>query len=81
MVQNLWVLRLFPSCFRRRVRVGPIAFNCLSSLRFLVLAIAVYALTLAPVFWVLISEIFPNRVREALNKYHTKIIQFLRCVN
>lgn len=28
-----------------------------------VTAIAVYALTLAPVFWVLVSEIFPNRIR------------------
>lgn len=26
-------------------------------------AIAIYALTLAPVTWVLLSEIFPNRVR------------------
>jgi sugar porter (SP) family MFS transporter len=30
-----------------------------------VTAIAVYALTLAPVFWVLVSEIFPNRIRGA----------------
>ncbi len=30
-----------------------------------VLAIAVYALTLAPVTWVVLSEIFPNRVRGA----------------
>ncbi|CAM4366596.1 putative arabinose efflux permease AraJ, MFS family [Zobellia roscoffensis] len=30
-----------------------------------VIAIAIYALTLAPVFWVLISEIFPNRIRGA----------------
>ena len=28
-----------------------------------VLAIACYAMTLAPVMWVIISEIFPNRVR------------------
>lgn len=30
---------------------------------FILLAIAIYATTLAPVFWVLISEIFPNHVR------------------
>ncbi|MDO7172539.1 sugar porter family MFS transporter [Mariniflexile sp. AS56] len=30
-----------------------------------VVAIAIYALTLAPVFWVLVSEIFPNRIRGA----------------
>lgn len=30
-----------------------------------VCAIAVYAFTLAPVFWVLVSEIFPNRIRGA----------------
>ncbi|WP_289062204.1 sugar porter family MFS transporter [uncultured Zobellia sp.] len=30
-----------------------------------VIAIAIYALTLAPVFWVLISEIFPNSIRGA----------------
>ena len=30
-----------------------------------VMAIAVYAMTLAPVFWVLVSEIFPNRIRGA----------------
>lgn len=32
---------------------------------YLLCAIAVYATTLAPVTWVLISEIFPNRVRSA----------------
>lgn len=30
-----------------------------------VTAIAIYALTLAPVLWVLLSEIFPNRIRGA----------------
>ncbi|AUP80593.1 sugar porter family MFS transporter [Flavivirga eckloniae] len=30
-----------------------------------VTAIAIYALTLAPVFWVLASEIFPNKIRGA----------------
>jgi sugar porter (SP) family MFS transporter len=30
-----------------------------------VMAIAVYALTLAPVTWVILSEIFPNRIRGA----------------
>ena len=28
-----------------------------------VLAIACYAMTLAPIMWVMISEIFPNRIR------------------
>jgi len=32
---------------------------------FLLSAIGIYALTLAPVTWVLISEIFPNKVRSA----------------
>ncbi|HEY4207360.1 MAG TPA: sugar porter family MFS transporter [Puia sp.] len=32
---------------------------------FLLAAIGTYAMSLAPVTWVLISEIFPNRVREA----------------
>jgi len=32
---------------------------------FLLTAIGIYALTLAPVTWVLISEIFPNKVRGA----------------
>jgi MFS family permease len=32
---------------------------------YLLSAIAVYAMTLAPVTWVLISEIFPNKVRSA----------------
>ncbi len=32
---------------------------------FVLLAIASYALSLAPVTWVLISEIFPNRIRGA----------------
>ncbi len=31
----------------------------------LLMAIAVYAMTLAPITWVLISEIFPNRIRGA----------------
>jgi MFS family permease len=30
-----------------------------------VMAIAVYAMTLAPITWVVLSEIFPNRVRGA----------------
>ncbi len=34
-----------------------------SILLLLVSAIAVYALTLAPVTWVVLSEIFPNRIR------------------
>jgi sugar porter (SP) family MFS transporter len=36
-----------------------------SILMLVVAAIAVYALTLAPVTWVILSEIFPNRVRGA----------------
>lgn len=31
---------------------------------FILLAIGLYAATLAPVFWVVISEIFPNKIRE-----------------
>ena len=31
----------------------------------IILAIAVYAMTLAPVTWVILSEIFPNRIRGA----------------
>jgi sugar porter (SP) family MFS transporter len=34
-------------------------------LSLVVMAIAVYALTLAPVTWIILSEIFPNRVRGA----------------
>jgi MFS family permease len=34
-------------------------------LMLVVLAIATYALTLAPVTWVVLSEIFPNRIRGA----------------
>jgi SP family sugar porter-like MFS transporter len=34
-------------------------------LLFILLAIASYAVSLAPVTWVLISEIFPNRIRSA----------------
>jgi MFS family permease len=37
----------------------------LAILILVVLAIAVYALTLAPVTWVVLSEIFPNRIRGA----------------
>jgi sugar porter (SP) family MFS transporter len=36
-----------------------------SMLMLIVSAIAVYALTLAPVTWVVLSEIFPNRIRGA----------------
>ena len=32
---------------------------------FVLLAISMYAISLAPVTWVLISEIFPNRIRGA----------------
>lgn len=34
-------------------------------LTMVIMAIAVYALTLAPVTWVILSEIFPNRIRGA----------------
>ncbi|HPJ77156.1 MAG TPA: sugar porter family MFS transporter [Prolixibacteraceae bacterium] len=37
----------------------------ISILLLIVLAIAVYAFTLAPVVWVVLSEIFPNRIRGA----------------
>jgi len=40
-------------------------FQGLPVLILVVAAIAVYAFTLAPVTWVLISEIFPNRIRGA----------------
>lgn len=36
-----------------------------SVLIFILLGIAVYAMTLAPITWVVLSEIFPNRVRGA----------------
>ncbi len=42
-----------------------IAGNGLWLLMFILLAIASYAVSLAPVTWVLISEIFPNRIRSA----------------
>ncbi|WP_143017649.1 MFS transporter [Kriegella aquimaris] len=32
-------------------------------------AIAIYVLILAPVFWVLVSEIFPNRIRGKAQVY------------
>jgi SP family xylose:H+ symportor-like MFS transporter len=32
---------------------------------FVLLAISIYAISLAPVTWVLISEIFPNKIRGA----------------
>jgi SP family arabinose:H+ symporter-like MFS transporter len=37
----------------------------ISVLVFILLAIACYAMTLAPITWVLLSEIFPNRIRGA----------------
>lgn len=42
-----------------------IAGNGFWLLLFILLAIASYAVSLAPVTWVLISEIFPNRIRSA----------------
>ena len=39
-----------------------------------VLAIASYALTLAPITWVLLSEIFPNRVRGAAMAVATTVL-------
>jgi SP family sugar porter-like MFS transporter len=48
--------------------VGALYFNGstgLPLLIFVVAAIACYAMTLAPVTWVVLSEIFPNRVRGA----------------
>ena len=40
-------------------------FNGLLVLLMVLLAIAVYAMSLAPVTWVILSEIFPNRIRGA----------------
>ena len=40
-------------------------FEGISVLIFILLGISVYAMTLAPVTWVVLSEIFPNRVRGA----------------
>ena len=37
----------------------------LAILLLVILAIAIYALTLAPVTWIILSEIFPNRIRGA----------------
>jgi len=34
-------------------------------LTFVVMAIAIYAMSLAPIVWVILSEIFPNRIRGA----------------
>lgn len=48
--------------------VGTLYFTSSSGLPlliFVVLAIACYAMTLAPVTWVVLSEIFPNKVRGA----------------
>lgn len=40
-------------------------FNGLPVLLMVLLAIAIYAMSLAPVTWVVLSEIFPNRIRGA----------------
>jgi SP family arabinose:H+ symporter-like MFS transporter len=40
-------------------------FKGIPVLVFILLAIACYSMTLAPVTWVLLSEIFPNRIRGA----------------
>ena len=40
-------------------------FDGISVLIFILMAISVYAMTLAPITWVVLSEIFPNRVRGA----------------
>jgi len=40
-------------------------FHGVSVLIFILLGISVYAMTLAPITWVVLSEIFPNRVRGA----------------
>ena len=34
-------------------------------LAFVIIAIAIYAMSLAPIVWVILSEIFPNRIRGA----------------
>jgi SP family sugar porter-like MFS transporter len=45
-------------CYNRAILGGPVLGLVLG-------AIACYAATLAPVTWVVISEIFPNRIRGA----------------
>ena len=40
----------------------------------IVLAIAIYAMSLAPITWVILSEIFPNRVRGAAMAAATSIL-------
>jgi SP family xylose:H+ symportor-like MFS transporter len=49
---------LLGGAFRLRIEGPLVVLFCLS-------AIACYAMTIAPVVWVLISEIFPNRIRGA----------------
>jgi hypothetical protein len=49
---------LLGGAFRLRIEGPFVVLFCLS-------AIACYAMTIAPVVWVLISEIFPNRIRGA----------------
>ena len=46
--------------------IGSMYFSHITGIPFLIMvvaAIACYAMTLAPVTWVLLSEIFPNRIR------------------
>jgi MFS family permease len=48
--------------------IGLLFYNNISGLPiviFILLNVAAYELTLAPVVWVILSEIFPNRVRGA----------------
>jgi len=40
-------------------------FHCVAMLVLVLAAIACYAMSLAPVAWVVISEIFPNRIRAS----------------
>ncbi|GAA3612853.1 sugar porter family MFS transporter [Flavivirga amylovorans] len=65
--KSLWLMGSLGLC-TLYVFIGLFYFFELKGFALVVLivaAIAVYALTLAPVFWVLASEIFPNKIRGA----------------
>ncbi|WP_262910809.1 sugar porter family MFS transporter [Wocania arenilitoris] len=65
--RNLWLLGSIGLCITFLFIGGFyfFGFKGFSLVVLIVTAIAIYALTLAPVFWVLVSEIFPNRIRGA----------------
>jgi sugar porter (SP) family MFS transporter len=65
--RNLWLLGSVGLCLLY-ILIGLFYFLELKGFVLVILvvtAIAIYALTLAPVFWVLVSEIFPNQIRGA----------------